>query len=286
MTDIRHIVLSGGGHYGFAFLGMLEASYQQQIWQWPSIQSIHGTSVGALIGAILCLKYEWEVLIDYFIKRPWSQVYLLSPERFLQAYEKNGLFQRDFFVTLLEPLFQAKEIPLEITLEDYWKKTGIHWVGTTFEINTRSPVSLSYQSHPNLGLIDAIHRSCAVPILFSPVCTEEGECFMDGALHQNYPIPMGVNPLEILGIRTCPSDAKGGKITQESNLYESMMVLTQTLLLPSSMTKPRTDLGAEFIFYQTGWQDFIQDFQDCFSDQDKRRQYYLQGRAVVVGRKN
>jgi len=286
---IQHLVLSGGGHYGFAFLGILEASHQGGFWNWSQLKSIHGTSVGALIGAVLCLKYDWDILSKYFIQRPWGEVFSITPDRCLEAYEKNGLFQEEFVSLILEPLLKGKDLHLDITLVEFWEKTGIEWVGTTFELHQHQAVQLSYHTHPHLSLVNAIYRSCAIPILFTPVCTDKGECFLDGALYENYPIPTDIPPAHIMGIRTCPSPSEensGGKITSKSNLYETMMVLTQSLLLPSTVTTARTDLGAEFIFYQTGWGDFLTDFQSCFLEEDARKQYYLRGKQVVMNYKS
>jgi predicted acylesterase/phospholipase RssA len=283
---IQHLVLSGGGHYGFAFLGMLEASFEQGLWKWEDIQSIHGTSVGALIGAILCLQYNWQTLINYFIQRPWSHVFSLTPERFIQSYEKNGLFQRDFFTTILEPLLKGKDLSIDITLKQFFETTGIVWVGTTFEIHSRIAIKMSHLSHPDLSLVDAIYRCCAIPVLFTPVCTENGDCFMDGALENNYPIPIAtdIEPKSILGFRTCSmQNSKVGKITVKSNLYETMMVLTQLFIeqtTTQSLSNP--EIGGEFIFYQTGWEDFLYDFQQCFLEESKRKEFYLYGKQIVL----
>jgi predicted acylesterase/phospholipase RssA len=46
--------------------------------QWKNlenIKSIYGTSMGAIIGTILVLNYDWETIDDYLIKRPWNNIY-------------------------------------------------------------------------------------------------------------------------------------------------------------------------------------------------------------------
>ena len=66
---IQHIVLSGGGPIGLAHLGALKELEQSNIWKLSDLKSVYGTSAGGMLGLLLCLKYDWETVIDYFVKR-------------------------------------------------------------------------------------------------------------------------------------------------------------------------------------------------------------------------
>ena len=59
---IKHLVISGGGPLGLRYLGALKKLEQEEFWNLDNIESIYGTSVGAIIGAFICLKYDWETL--------------------------------------------------------------------------------------------------------------------------------------------------------------------------------------------------------------------------------
>jgi predicted acylesterase/phospholipase RssA len=72
---IKNIVLSGGGHTLYQSLGIIQTLEKNDIWKIENIEKIYGTSAGALLGAILCLKFDWDTLNDYFLNRPWKDVF-------------------------------------------------------------------------------------------------------------------------------------------------------------------------------------------------------------------
>ena len=89
---IKHIVISGGGIIGFSQYGVLRESNQRGLWSIDNIESIYGTSAGAIIGVIICLKYDWETINDYIIKRPWQNVFKIKVEKIFESYSKKGIF--------------------------------------------------------------------------------------------------------------------------------------------------------------------------------------------------
>ena len=64
---IEHLFIGGGNIYGFAFFGLLKESHNKNIWSLKNIKTIHGVSVGAIIGTIISLDIEWDILEDYLI---------------------------------------------------------------------------------------------------------------------------------------------------------------------------------------------------------------------------
>ena len=79
---IKHIVICGGGPTGLLSYGAAKHLAEQGFWSHDNIETIYGTSIGALIGAMLCLKHDWSTLDDYIIKRPWEKVIVESLELF------------------------------------------------------------------------------------------------------------------------------------------------------------------------------------------------------------
>ena len=66
---IKHIVISGGGPTGFITYGAACHLAKCNFWKLEDIETIYGCSVGAYIGVVLSLGYDWEWLDDYFIKK-------------------------------------------------------------------------------------------------------------------------------------------------------------------------------------------------------------------------
>ena len=61
------MVIAGGGPIGLQFLGALEHLNEQGFWNFEEIESIYATSIGTFLGAIICLKYDWETLNTYIM---------------------------------------------------------------------------------------------------------------------------------------------------------------------------------------------------------------------------
>ena len=70
------------------------------------VEKIYGTSVGSLLGALLCLKLNLDDLIEYAINKPWHKSFKFSIDTLLATISKKGFIQRkfveDIFVNLLK----------------------------------------------------------------------------------------------------------------------------------------------------------------------------------------
>ena len=122
---IEHIVINGGGTTGLISYGALKYLFEQKFIHMDNIKSIYGTSIGAIVGVILSLRYDWVTLDDYFIKRPWDKVFKIEPDNLFEMYYSKGLFQFSIVREILEPLLSAKDLPQDITLRQYNEYTKI-----------------------------------------------------------------------------------------------------------------------------------------------------------------
>ena len=121
-TVIKHIVISGGGHYGFYSYGFLKESNINGLWKIENIKSFYGTSVGAVISVLLCLKYEWTILDKYLIHRPWKNVFNIDIYSILNSFQSKGILNIDVIKELFLPLFKGLdyEISIDITMEGFF----------------------------------------------------------------------------------------------------------------------------------------------------------------------
>jgi predicted acylesterase/phospholipase RssA len=146
-------------------------------------------------------------------------------QNILDAYSKKGIFDSKTVEKCFKPLFDAKDISLDITLDDFFKLTQKEIHLFSFEINEYKLYDISYKTHPDLKLLHAVQMSCALPILISPVFLDD-KCFMDGGVACNYPlkfcIESGKNPDEILGFKNKYSDNKT-IINSESTLLDYIL---------------------------------------------------------------
>jgi len=208
---VTHLVLSGGGVAGFTFYGILRETHRNGLWKLDNIQTMYGTSIGAVLAVILALNYEWEILDTYLIKRPWQNIFKFDVYSILNVFDKKGIFNIKIFEEIMAPLFAGMEMPLNITLKEFYEKTGkeIHIFST--ELNSMKPVDISYKTHPDWSVVQSIYCSSALPIVFEPhIELHSGEpdnhkCYVDGGFFINYPLTQciqdtGANPDEILAV--------------------------------------------------------------------------------------
>jgi predicted acylesterase/phospholipase RssA len=208
---IKHLVISGGGPIMIQIMSAIQELERKEYLNMENIESIYGTSAGAIIGIMIALKFDWDTLNDYIIKRPWQDVFPLKVQNILDAYSKKGIFDIKTVEKCFKPLFDAKDISLDINMADFYELTKIELHVFSFEVNEYKVVEISYKTHPQLKVLQAIQMTCALPVLISPVCIDD-KCFMDGGVGCNYPlsfcIDSGKEPNEILGFKNKYSDEK------------------------------------------------------------------------------
>jgi len=201
---IKHLVISGGGPSMIQVLGAIQHLEEKEFICLKNIETIYGTSAGAIVGVLLCLGFDWETINDYIIKRPWHDVFPIKVQSLLEAYTKKGLFGISTIKKCFKPLLDAKDISMNINLEEFFNLSHIELHFFSFEINEYKIHDISYLTHPKLSLMQAIHMTCSLPVLFSPVCVED-KCYIDGGVFCNYPlnycIESGKSLDEILGIK-------------------------------------------------------------------------------------
>lgn len=230
---IKHVVINGGGPTGLISYGVLKHLHHNKYFDVNNIQSIYGTSIGGIIGVILSLKYDWDTLDDYIFKRPWEKIFKVHPEDFFNLFYYKGLFNFSIVEGMLSKLFDAKDLSLNITLQEFYEFTNITHHFYTVKADTLEIIDISYKSHPNLQLIKALEMTTAIPIFSKPIF-ENNICYLDGGILVNYPLKYCLEnerckKEEILGVKnTYPIHTS--KITEQMNLLEYLQSLLGTIL--------------------------------------------------------
>jgi predicted acylesterase/phospholipase RssA len=231
---IKHLVISGGGPTMIKSLGACQHLEEDNFWKIDDIQTIHGTSAGAVVGAMLCLKYDWETLNTYIIDRPWQEAFSFNIKSVLDAYTNRGIFSRKATEIVFKSLLLGKDLSLDITLKEFYDYSKIELYMYSFEINYFKMESISHKTYPDLQLLTALQMTSAIPLLISPVCIE-GKCFIDGAVVSNYPLnyclDMVEDTTEILGFKNDYGEKKQANvIDEESTLLDYIMIFLYKLI--------------------------------------------------------
>ena len=206
---IKHLVISGGGPLGLRYLGALEKLERLEFWKRDQIESIYATSVGSIIGAFICLKYDWDTLYKYIIERPWKDAFKVTPKQLFDSYYNKGLFDKTVAEIIFKPLLKAKDLELTITLKELFEYSNIDFHIFTFELNSFRTVEITHNTYPNMLLMDALTMSSALPGIFMPTLIDD-KCYIDGGVMCNYPLNQCLrdhpDENEILGIKSIYTD--------------------------------------------------------------------------------
>jgi len=224
--NIKHLVLSGGGPSMFHYLSVIQHLNENKILDLSKIESIYGTSAGSIVGIVLCLKYDWETLNDYMIMRPWHELFHIKISNIFEAYKNRGIFSKKVIEKAFKPLLDAKDLSINISLKEFYEYSKIELHFFSFEINHFHTEDISYLTHPDISLIDAVMMSCALPILVTPVINDN-KCYMDGGVASNYPlkycIDSGKNEDEILGLTNQYDEQQKNHVDSDSNLLDFVL---------------------------------------------------------------
>lgn len=279
MSNIKHLVISGGGHVLFQTLGTIHELERNNIFLMNNIETIYGTSSGSLIGVILCLKYDCETIQDYFIKRPWKDVFPFKVQSILDIYSKKGLYDDNNIEKVLKPLFEAKNISLNITLKELFIYSNIELHFFTFEINEFKPYDISYLNYPDLKVVTAVQMSCSIPILITPVFIDN-KCFIDGGVVANYPltycIQSGKNINEILGFKNKYNSSNITYVNNESSILDFLLSFLYKAILNLNKDHNQPYIPNE-IYIETNYMS-IESIKSALYQIDERKRLYELGK--------
>jgi predicted acylesterase/phospholipase RssA len=222
---IKNLVISGGGPILIQILGAIQQLESDKFLELANIETIYSTSAGSIVGILLCLKFDWETINDYIIKRPWQNVFTIKVENIFDAYTKKGIFDIKTIEKCFKPLLEEKDMQVNVSLEEFYNKTKIELHLYAFDINEYKVEDISYLTHPKLSLLNAIQMTCGIPVLMKPICLDN-KCYIDGGISCNYPlnyaIQSGKVADEILGFKNKYKTDKN-YITEESSLLDFLL---------------------------------------------------------------
>jgi predicted acylesterase/phospholipase RssA len=277
--SIKHIVISGGGPTMLGSLGTIHHLIKEKFLNIDNIESIYGTSAGVLVAVLLCLKFDIETVYDYIIKRPWHTIFPIRVQDIFDAYTKKGIFDIKTLEKCFKPLFDAKDLSMDITLEDFYNYSKIELHAFTFEINDFKLEDISYLTHPKLSLLQALLMTCSLPILVTPVCFDS-KCYTDGGMVCNYPlkycIESGKNENEILGIKNLFDVNEKNIIEADSTLLDFIIHFLFKAIYNLSIDHTQPSIKYEIICNTISLT--INEFKISLNSIEKRTELYNKGK--------
>ena len=234
---IHHLILSGGGLSGLACLGSLHELIKLNYININEIKTIHATSVGCIISLLLCfnkLNIDNESIKDYFIQRPFHELYKINIEQILNLYHSKGLFNENSCKDLLKPFFNTIDLNLNITMKELYDLTSIELFFYSVGINNFDLREFSHIYTPDLSIVNAIYMSSTIPIVLKPYYYNN-EYFIDGGFLCNYPIKQCIDMKykkdEIFGIYFSYNETNNSIINEDTNIINVLLIIFKNLII-------------------------------------------------------
>jgi predicted acylesterase/phospholipase RssA len=273
--SIKHLVFSGGGPAGLISYGACKHLHEKKVWELKNIKSIYGTSIGALVGLIVSLGYEWNILDDYLIKRPWNKVFKLSLDNFLNCFYEKGLLGREVIFSLIGPLFKAKELDINITFGELYNYTGIELHMYTANINNHiiELVDLSHLTHKELSVCNGLCMSMSYPFVFKPVIMDN-ICYIDGGILNNFPLSKCLeqqkcNEADVLAFKT-NLEKDDESVKDDSSMADYIYILIRKIQRMLGGNDSQKYKGEYIVNCFAGNLMNLNDWMNAVSDEDSR----------------
>jgi len=196
----KNLVFEGGGVKGVAYGGVFEVLEQKQIT--PQIESVAGTSAGAITATMMSLNYSAEEFLKIMMTLDFEKFEdgcdLIGPFRLIRHF---GWFKGNYFLNLMESFIEQKTRDGQqpgngrATFRDLVEKYADRHFKRLFVFGTnltqQAVQKFSYETTPDVAVADAVRISMSIPFFFEAQYYKQSgsnDAYCDGGLLNNYPI--------------------------------------------------------------------------------------------------
>lgn len=261
-SGITNLVWGGGGVAGYAYAGVVQALSKIPVFDFNALQTIAGTSIGAITALILALKYTPEEAIELIEE---LDLKLFRDGGNLIKQKKNLFFEHGRYLgneldKFIKKIIKGKiptEHPEDVTFYDLKELGFLDLSVTTSKIcnldgvNTQKEKIFSTDKTPLTSVLAAVRASAAAPYHFTSVKMKKigkghyirvNEAiktdnhvfeFIDGGVLDNYPIDifdnqkLGCSPKAVTKKNTNPHTL-GFALLHHSQMEPTYMPTRQT----------------------------------------------------------
>jgi hypothetical protein len=212
------------------------------------------------------------------ITRPWHHVFKYDVNLILQSFQNRGFFDIHTFKLMLIPLLKGMDYHEEITMQEFYEKTGVELHIYSTNVNTFETVDMSYKTHPQWQLLETVYSSCCIPIFFQPF-EYDNHFYIDGGTLLNYPLDnclLSHPPEEILGICKKPKSCE--------NVHGKMDIMEVVGILLTKTISKIDPLPNSNIPYEIVIESPLVNINDIFEftkSEGCRREWVEKGREIA-----
>lgn len=225
------LVISGGSTKGRISISICKR-HEKEL---KSVYTYIGTSVGSVLCTLLSMGFScsqvMKIGMDSKCEVPTGIGWIGSIGCLLT---RLGMIEKNTYLDSVSKSIMDRygRIP---TLLELYQMTGKNLYIIATGLIRRNRIVFSYKTHPHMSVIDALHMSVRMPIIFTPIRLER-ELVVDGGVVSHFPIDLRVG--RTLAIHTYNKVRDIDTMLKEPSLIEYVGLLlscASPINIPTSM---------------------------------------------------
>ena len=238
-----HVIFGGGGSKGachVGFIKMLEEFYEvHRLMDIKSLECITGTSIGCVLGLFTMLGLNSDIILSMLLN--YEETILnndIDIDSCLSSFGMHDPRQSVLYSTILK-VMHDHELTEDITYEQLYEYTGMHFTTSGVCLNTQSTVYFSDILTPQMKVSDGVLISMSIPLLFQTFLMD-GNVYIDGGILESLPFGCITHPeTTISSMMTSGAHAKRVEVT---NVEDYVLCLLKSIEYePVSFEHKRTE---------------------------------------------
>lgn len=177
--NIDTLFLSGCGTKGNVFIGSIQALIEKNIIDFKQIRRYVCCSGSSIIGVLLCCGYNLNFICNLSNKLDYTKI--LDLDDLDDIFSKQGLFSNNNIGKLIDNIIRKKYNKQNITLNQFYMLTKIHFVCKVYNISDKCDEYFSYENHPNMKVSTLVQMTTCIPFFFKPIKYKD-KYYIDGGV--------------------------------------------------------------------------------------------------------
>jgi NTE family protein len=223
------LVLGGGGMKGIAHIGVIKALEEASI----RFDAIVGTSIGALVGTLVAGGLGWRELTEIARRLKKEDIVAINRRAlWLGGVRAMSVFEDAPFLEWLDgilPVHHFSELMIPMRMNATSLVTGEEvWFGSGYR--------------EDIGMVQAVYASCALPVYFPPA-RFEGDVLVDGGVVNTFALSEAVawGAERVIGV-----DVGSDFAPPEEGFFDQGLIAIHDRVLNLQLRKQRQECLARY----------------------------------------
>ena len=200
----------------------------------------------------------------------------------VKLYNQTGIYGMKEFTESIRPALEGKDFTVNVTMQEFFEKTGIELHFIVTELNKFVTVDFSHKTHPNQSVIEACYMSCCYPFIFTPIYRDD-HVYLDGGIINDYPVNECIREQkcdisEILGIKM-EWERMPANLTEKCNIITFIYGFFNQIQTNLFENRPVEPIPNEVICFSKI--QALQDWVNVIKDENCRRELLVRGETFA-----